>query len=295
MKLRTIWRHIKEGFKSIRRNGWMSFASVSSVTITLLLIGVLIAGIMNINKLASDIENDVSVRVYVDLAAGEEETQILQTELEALESVEEVTFSSREEQLDNVIDSYGDDFDLFEEDQNPLHNVFVVDTELPEQTSAVAGTIEEMEYVSHVNYGGAEADKLFEMTATIRNIGGIIVIALIFTAVFLISNTIRITIFSRSTEIEIMKLVGATNWFIRWPFIIEGALLGFIGAIIPSAILWFLYDAVFETVTTFLSGSYLGLLEPNPFIYQLIGLVMVLGVAIGAIGSSLSVRKFLTV
>jgi cell division transport system permease protein len=295
MKLRTIWRHIKEGFKSIRRNGWMSFASISAVSITLLLVGTLIAGIMNINQLASDIENDVSVRVYVDLAAGEEETQTLQTDLEALENVEEVTFSSREEELENVVGSYGDTFELFEGDQNPLYNIFVVDTSSPEHTAAVADQIAPMEYVSEVNYGGAEADRLFRLTSTIRNIGGIIVIALILTAVFLISNTIRITIFSRSTEIEIMKLVGATNWFIRWPFIIEGALIGFVGAVIPSAILWFLYDAVYETASGFLTGTYLSLLSPDPYLFQLVGLLMVIGVAIGAIGSSLSIRKFLNV
>src|SRR5699024_2801888 len=112
----------------------------------------------------------------------------------------------------------------------------------------VAEEIEPMDYVSEVNYGGAEADRLFKMTSTIRNVGLIIIVALIFTAVFLISNTIRITIFSRSTEIEIMKLVGATNWFIRWPFLIEGALIGLIGSIIPSVVLWFLYQNIFGTV-----------------------------------------------
>lgn len=295
MNFRIINRHIKEGFKSIVRNGWMSFAAISAVSITLLLVGGLIATVMNINGLASDIENDVSVRVYIDIAADVEAQDNLQEELEKLDDVENVVFSSREEELENVVGSYGDTFELFEGDQNPLYDVFIVDTKGPEHTAKLAKEIEPMAYVSEVNYGGAEADRLFNMTSTIRNVGGIVIVALIFTAIFLISNTIRITIFSRSTEIEIMKLVGATNWFIRWPFLIEGALIGFVGALIPSTILFFLYDAVYETVSRFLDGTYLSLLEPNPFMYQLIFLIIATGILIGAIGSSLSIRKFLKV
>ena len=295
MKIRTVGRHIKEGFKSIRRNGWMSFAAISAVAITLLLVGGLIATVMNINELAADIENDVSVRVYVDLAAEEEEQDQLQKDLENLDNVENVTFSSREEELENVVGSYGDTFELFQGDQNPLYNVFIVDTTSPEETAKVAEEIEPMDFVSEVNYGGAEAVRLFKMTATIRNIGGIIIIALIFTAIFLISNTIRITIFSRSTEIEIMKLVGATNWFIRWPFLIEGALIGFIGAFIPSAALWFIYDSVYNAVSGFFQGTYFSLLAPSPFMYQLILLLTGIGIVIGATGSALSIRRFLKV
>lgn len=295
MKIRTVGRHIKEGFKSIKRNGWMSFAAISAVAITLLLVGGLIATVMNINELAADIENDVSVRVYVDLAAEEEEQEQLQKDLENLENVVNVAFSSREEELENVVGSYGDTFELFQGDQNPLYNVFIVDTTSPEETSKVAKEIEPMDFVSEVNYGGAEADRLFKMTATIRNIGGIIIIALIFTAIFLISNTIRITIFSRSTEIEIMKLVGATNWFIRWPFLIEGALIGFIGAVIPSAALWFIYNSVYGAVSGFFQGTYFSLLTPSPFMYQLILLLTGIGIVIGATGSALSIRRFLKV
>lgn len=293
MKVRTLGRHIKEGFKSIGRNGWMSFAAISAVSITLLLVGSLIAIVSNINDLASDIENDVSVRVYIDLAATEEDETTLEEQLTNLENVEEVTFSSREEQLQNVVGSYGADFELFDGDENPLHDVYVVNTTLPEHTSSVADEISTLDYVSHVNYGGAEADRLFNLTSTIQSVGGIILIALIFTAVFLISNTIRITIFSRSTEIEIMKLVGATNWFIRWPFLIEGALIGFLGSLVPAGVLWFLYDSIYETASGFLSGTSLTLLAPEPFVYQLILLLLALGVAIGAVGSSFSMRRFL--
>lgn len=307
MKIRTFGRHIKEGFRSIRRNGWMSFAAVSAVSITLLLVGALIATVLNINDLASDIEDDVSIRVYIDVAAEggeneEEDTETvdenienLQSEIEALPNVQQVVFSSRDEELDNIVGSYGDTFELFQGDQNPLHNVLVVDTSSPDEIAEVADEISQMEYVSEVNYGGAEADRLFDMTSNIQNIGGIIIVALIFTAVFLISNTIRITILSRSTEIEIMKLVGATDWFIRWPFLIEGALIGFVGSIIPSVVLWFLYNSVYTSAESFLSGTYMSLIEPSPFMFQLILGLSAIGIVIGSLGSALSIRRFLKV
>lgn len=295
MKARTFGRHIKEAFKSIKRNGWMSLAAVSAVAVTLLLVGSFIAVLMNANKLAYDIENDVSVRVYIDLAAEEEQRQQLEDSIAEIPEVETVEFSSRDDELNQVVGSYGDEFTLFQGDDNPLHDVFVVNTTAPEHTAPVAEQIDGMEFVSDVNYGGATADRLFEMMAGARNVGLVVVAALILTAVFLISNTIRITIFSRRTEIEIMKLVGATNWFIRWPFVIEGALIGFIGALIPTAIISFIYVNGFDRIMNYLAGTYFALLPPNPFLWQVAALLLGIGVVIGAVGSTLSIRRFLKI
>ncbi len=295
MKLRTIGRHIKESFKSLFRNGWMSVAAVSAVAVTLLLVGSFIAMLMNVNKLASDVENDVSVRVYIDLAASEDEQKQLGEQLEKLDEVDSVEYRTREQELKQVVGTYGDEFNLFKGDDNPLHNVYIVNTTQPEFTKKVAAEAEKMEFVSQANYGGAEADALFDTMKTVRNVGGIIIITLILTAVFLISNTIRITIFSRRTEIEIMKLVGATNWFIRWPFVIEGALIGLIGAAIPVAILSVVYVYGFDAISNYFVGTYFSLLTPSPFLYQLGGLMLGIGVVIGAIGSLLSIRRFLKI
>lgn len=295
MKLKTMWKHIKDAFKSFIRNGWMSVAAVSAVAVTLLLVGSFVALLMNVNKLASDVENDVSVRVYIDLAANEEQQTQLGEQLEELSEVEDVEYSSRENELEQVVGTYGSEFDLFEGDDNPLHDVYIVNTATPEQTSVVAEKAAEMDYVSQANYGGAEADKLFETMENVRNIGAIIIIALLLTAVFLISNTIRITIFSRSTEIEIMKLVGATNWYIRWPFVIEGAIIGLIGAIIPTAIISAVYVYGYEVISNYFVGTYFSLLPVNPFLFQLAGLLLGIGVVIGSVGSLLSIRKFLRV
>lgn len=295
MKFRTVKRHIVESLRSVLRNGWMSLAAVSAVAVTLLLVGSFIALLMNVNKLAADIENNVSVRVHVDLAAEEADQEALRANLEELENVETIEFSSREEELDNVIGSYGETFGLFDGDNNPLYDVFIVNTDSPESTSAVAEAAANLEYVAEVDYGGSDADRLFEVMSTVRNVGSIIIVALIFTAVFLISNTIRITIFSRRTEIEIMKLVGATNWFIRWPFLIEGALIGLIGALIPVSIISYVYLSGYSTMMNYLSGSTYALLEPNPFLYLLMALLLGIGIVIGSLGSALSIRKFLKV
>lgn len=295
MKLRTIKRHLIESFKSLKRNGWMSLAAISAVAVTLLLVGSFIALLMNVNKLATDIENDVSVRVYIDLAADEKQQKKLETELTALSNVDTVEFSSRESELKQVVGSYGKEFNLFQGDDNPLYDVFIVNTDSPQYTAAVAKKAETMEHVAKVNYGGATADNLFKTMNTVRNVGIVIIGALILTAVFLISNTIRITIMSRQTEIEIMKLVGATNWFIRWPFLIEGALIGFIGSVIPVAFISFLYVTVYGIGTTYLSGTYFALLTPVPFLYQIGGAMLAVGIVIGATGSSISIRRFLKV
>lgn len=273
----------------------MTIAAVSAVAVTLLLVGSFLAILMNVNKLASDIENDVSVRVYIDLAADEEQAKNLGEELKKIENVDDVTFSSRDKELNQVVGSYGDEFNLFEGDDNPLYDVYIVNTTSPQSTSTVAEQAEKLEYVANVNYGGATADNLFATVATMRNVGLVIVVALLFTAVFLIANTIRITIFSRRTEIEIMKLVGATNWFIRWPFVIEGAMIGLIGAILPAIALAFVYVNGFDLIMGYLSGTYFALLAPNPFLIQLVLLMLGMGFVIGSLGSTLSIRKFLKV
>ena len=295
MKIRTLFWHIKEAFRSLKRNGWMTIASISAVAITLLLIGGLIATVFNINKFATDVEEDVTIRVSIDLAADEAAEDELYDQIAAIPQVEHIDFSSRDNELDNVIGVYGDMFDLFEGDENPLYDVFIVEAIEPHMTAEVASQIEPLDYVKDVNYGGARADQLFKLTEKMRNYGLIFIAILIFTAVFLISNTIRITIFSRSTEVEIMKLVGAKNWFIRWPFLIEGAIIGLIGSLIPAGILGYSYVNVYRILSSYLSGSYFSLLPPDPFLYYLIAVIVGIGVVIGSLGSARSIRRFLDI
>lgn len=295
MKIRTIVRHFRDAFKSIFRNALMTFGAISAVSMTLLLVGFFVAILFNVNKIATDIEQDVNVRVYIDLAADTQKQEELQRMIQAIPEVASIDFRSRDEELDDITKNFSPDFALFKNDGNPLLDTFDVSTKDPNVIKDVAQKIEAMEYVARVNYGGARADKLFKIVGTIRNIGIVIILGLILIAIFLISNTIRATIYARRTEIEIMKLVGAKNSYIRWPFFLEGAIIGLVGSLLPVGVLWTVYLLVYANGSNFLSGSNLSLLAPNPFLYYIAGGVIGLGVIIGAFGSVMSVRRFLKI
>lgn len=294
MKIRTFGRHIKESLKSLGRNGWMTFAAVSAVTVTLLLVGVFIMIMMNLNKVADDLENDVEIKVFVSLDTEEEDIEELEGEITDLEGVDSADFSTKEEELTDLVLDFGDELSLFEQ-SNPLFDVFYVKATEPQQTEAVANTIAELEYIEDVEYGEGKIEKLFNVLNTGRNVGLVLILALLFTAMFLISNTIRITIVARRTEIEIMKLVGATNWFVRVPFILEGMWLGILGSIIPIGLVILLYQRITEYAQPRLTGELIQLLEFSPFIYQVSALILAMGVFIGIWGSFMSIRKFLRV
>lgn len=297
MKVRTIRRHIRDSFRSLIRNGWMTFASISAVTITLILVGVFFVILMNLNKIATDIEEDVSIRVHIDLLATDEEQQQLKKQIEGIPEVDTIDYSPKEQELENMIESLGEEgevFRLFEQD-NPLYDVFVVKTKDPIDTQKVAKQIETFDFVYKAKYGEEDIDKLFSFIETSRNVGLVLIIGLLFTAMFLISNTIKITIVARRREIEIMRLVGATNSFIRWPFFLEGLLLGVLGSILPIALISFVYTYAYNYLTPKLEGHFFQLLEIDPFLYQVAGLLLLLGAFIGVWGSLMSVRKFLKI
>lgn len=297
MKAKTLSRHLREGVKNLSRNGWMTFASVSAVTVTLLLVGVFLAAIMNMNHFATKVEQDVEIRVHVDPAAKEADQKKLEEDMSKIAKVDSIKYSSKEEELKRLIKSLGDSgktFELFEQD-NPLKDVFVVKAKEPTDTAAIAKKIEKMQFVSNVQYGKGQVEKLFDTVKTGRNIGIALIAGLLFTAMFLISNTIKITIYARSTEIEIMKLVGATNWFIRWPFLLEGLFLGVLGSIIPIGLILVIYNSLQGVFNEKLGGTIFELLPYNPFVFQLAGLLVLIGALIGMWGSVMSIRRFLKV
>ncbi|WP_404329903.1 permease-like cell division protein FtsX [Mesobacillus maritimus] len=298
MKARTFRRHVKESFKSLARNNWMTLASVSSVTVTLLLVGVFFVIMMNLNSVATSIEKDVEIRVHIDVAANEQDKELLEQELNRIPAVDSIEYSPKEQELNSLIDSFGDEGEAFKlvEQENPLKDVFIVKTKNPADTMNTAKDIEQLNYVSSVKYGQGTVESLFKFIDISRNVGLILIIGLLFTAMFLISNTIKITIMARKREIEIMRLVGATNSFIRWPFFLEGLWLGILGAIIPiaavSAAYYYLYDLIQSKLA---ADNFIKLLEFNPFVYQLSAILILMGAAIGIWGSLMSVRKFLKV
>jgi cell division transport system permease protein len=294
MKARTVGRHFRESFKSLGRNGWMTFASVSAVTVTLLLVGVFVVLMLNMNKVASDIEKDVEIRVLIELGTEQAQIEALEEKIQVIKGVESVEYSSKEEELRHLVEDMGEDFRLFEQD-NPLYDVYIVKAENPRDTKRIAQRIETFKYINDAVYGEAKIEKLFSFLEMSRNVGLVLIIGLLFTAMFLISNTIKITIVARRREIEIMKLVGATNWFVRWPFILEGLWLGILGSIIPIALVTSGYYYAYQFIEPKLRNHFIQILDFTPFIFQVNALIVIMGCLIGAWGSFMSVRKFLKV
>ncbi|WP_226670867.1 permease-like cell division protein FtsX [Metabacillus litoralis] len=293
--INALGRHFRESLKSLARNAWMTFASVSAVTVTLILVGTFLVIMMNLNHVASNLENDVEIRVLVDVTANEEAEAKLKSEIEKITEVESVVFSPKEKELENLVESLGDEgksFELFEQN-NPLNDVFIVKAENPQDTSKVADKLTKLENASKVRYGQDQVEKLFNAISVARNIGIGLIIGLVFTAMFLISNTIKITIMARQREIEIMRLVGATNGFIRWPFFLEGLFLGVFGSIIPIALIVIAYKSLYTWALPKLQGSFIEVLPFSPFVFQVSAILLFIGALIGVWGSLMSVRKFL--
>ncbi len=294
MKGRTLGRHFRESFKSLGRNGWMTFASISAVAVTLLLVGSFIVMMMNLNKMADNIENDVEIKVVADPAASSEAVKKLQDKVKKLDGVASVEYATREDELDKVIKSYGKELSLYKQ-SNPLGDALYVKATDPHNTAAIAKEIDTYEYTADVVYGAGKVEKLFNVVKISRNVGLVLILALLFTAMFLISNTIRLTIIARGREIEIMKLVGATNNFVRIPFILEGVWLGILGSLLPMVAIAIAYQQIYAYWQPRLVNELFQLLEPIPFIIQVDGLLLFMGVFIGVWGSLMSVRKFLKV
>ncbi len=310
--IRTFFKHLWQSIKNLRRNGWMTIAAVSSVTITLILVGVFLAVILNTTKLASDLENNVRVSTFLKLGVHDDSKEIvdpkdnskkitnpdyqkLAKEIKAVPHVSKVTYSSKENELDKLTKSFGSTWNMFKGDSNPLYDVYIVEADKPENVTKVAKEIGKLDGVDRADYGGANTKKIFGLSKVIQTWGFAAAGLLLLVAVFLISNTIRMTILSRQREIQIMRLVGAKNGYIRWPFFLEGAWVGVLGAIIPSLLIGFLYRIGYIGLQKSLAQEGLYLLSPNTFVPQLILFMVVVGVVIGSIGSIVSMRRFLKI
>ncbi|HJF79103.1 permease-like cell division protein FtsX [Enterococcus cecorum] len=294
--IRTFFRHLLESLKSLKRNGWMTVASATAVAISLTLLGIFLALIMNATKLAEDIENNVDISVLVDIGTNQEDIDKLKKELEDLPNVKSVEFSSKDEELKKLEESMGSVWSMFEGDSNPLYDNFIVKAKNPQTIKKVAKQAAKLKNVHRADYGGLVSDKILKITKGMRTWGLGAAVLLVFVAVFLISNTIRITIMSRQREIQIMRLVGAKNGYIRWPFFLEGAWIGVIGSILPCLIIFFGYKAAYRVLSQpqILGASY-RLLTPETFSIQIMLLLVGIGILIGALGSVISMRRFLKI
>lgn len=293
--IKTFFRHITESLKNLKRNGWMSFASIAAVTVTLTLVGAFLGFILNMNHFAQDIQENVTVSVFMDTKITKSQKTILKQQLEEIPNVAEVSYSSKQDQYKKLVDTMGDDWKVFDEKDNPLYDVYIVKSKNPQATKDIQAAASQLPHVVDASYGGNEAERLLQLADKVKLWGAIIAGILIFIAIFLISNTIRVTIISRKQEIQIQRLVGATNAYIRWPFFLEGAWIGLIGSLIPILLLVLFYPHLYQLLMPSLQQAHYSLLSPNQLIGPLSALLVGIGVIIGSLGSILSMRRFLKI
>ncbi len=295
MKIRTWEYFIREVFVSLKRNSWMTFASISTVALSLLILGLFLIIVLNLNNMATSLESQVQINVYLKDELSDKKMEDIGQKIKKLPGVEEIKFVSKKEAMERFKERLGDQQTLLTAlgESNPLPNAFEVKLRAPEQVKAAANLINEYEGVENAKFGQDIIDQLFELTKMIRIFGFIIIVFLALATIFIISNTIRLTVFARRKEIGIMKYVGATDWFIRWPFLMEGMVLGLLGSAVATIILRNSYGAVVAKIYDTL--TFLPLIPEQPFLNNVSILMVVVGTAIGALGSTISLKRFMKV
>lgn len=295
MKLRTSEYFIQETLRSLRRNNWMSFASVGTVAVSLFVLGVFLLLVLNMNRLASSLESQVQISVYLADGLSESARKDIASDIEVLQGIEEIRYVPKEEAKERLAKRLGDQKYLLDAlgEKNPLPDSFEVVLKSPALVETAAAAITRMDGVEQAKYGQDVIEHLFAITRLIRIFGLALMVLLAGATLFIISNTIRLTVFARRKEVAIMKYVGATDWFIRWPFLLEGMVLGFVGGVLAAIALQSFYAAmaakIYETLAFF------PLLPQYPYMYYVSAAILLSGMGIGALGSTISLKRFLKV
>lgn len=295
---RILSRSVNDGLRSVFRNFSLSTASILCTTITLILVAVAMVISANVNSFTKDLEKDLTIVVFMDRDATEEETTNLQSKLESLDNIDTVDYSSKEmvkAEMMKESDTFSAIMGSWDETTNPLQNEFTLKVKEVESLNKTAKEIEKLDKVDSVQYGEGMVEKMVSLFGIIQKATIAIVIALILVTAFLISNTIKITIFSRRNEIEIMRLVGTSNLSIRLPYLFEGFFLGLIGSIIPILITIYGYIFAYDKLNGYLFSNIIKMIKPANFVFYVAIILLLIGSLVGMIGSYRSVRKHLKI
>ena len=295
---RMLGRSVRDAIKSVIRNFSLSLASISCITITLIIVAIAIVASFNVQNFTKAIEKDMTIVVFLDNDANEEDVEKVEKKIKRINNVESYTFQTKKEvkeQMQQESEVFKTVLDTWEDDESPLKDTFQVKVKNVEKIKSTALKIESIDKVSVVRYGEGMVDKMVKAFSSIEKLTYIVVIALILVTVFLIVNTIKLTISARSREIGIMRLVGASNITIKLPFIIEGMILGLFGSIVPVILTTYGYLAFYKHFDGYLYSRLIELIIPEPFIYQTSLMVIGIGILVGMIGSASAVRKYLKI
>lgn len=299
MKLfRMFGRNIRDAFKSVSRNFSLSIASISCISITLIVVGLALIISFNVDNFARTIKNDVTVVVFMKQETTSEELETIKNKISGFENIESINIKTKEEskkEMMNESDIFKATMETWPEEDNPLRDSYLIKVKDIEEIKATVKQIKAIDKVEVVDYGEGMVEQLVEAFKLVEKITIVIVAILIVVTIFLIINTIKLTIFSRKREISIMRLVGASNLSIKVPFVIEGMLIGAMGAIIPIIIVVYGYVAFYDKFEGQLFSALIKLISPEPFIYIVSGVVLTIGILVGMFGSGRAVRKYLKV
>ena len=293
--IRRFFRHIREGFLGVKRHFGMAVSSASAVTITLLLVGVFAVFALNLGYLTKEIESSISLVALIDYDVTDTGTiNNMKNSILSMENVDRVDYRTKDEEFDFYNETYPDmvEFSELYREDNPFHDTFIIYLTDGASLQTVKNNISKMQGISSVEDGGSNTYTLINILQATRNAGGILILALIGLAVYLIYNTIKITIATRKDEIWIMRNVGARNGYIRAPFLVEGIIIGIFGSIIPIGIIIYVYHKLYEITGGVLAGV-ITLVPVYPFIIYLAIALLIIGVFVGFIGSYISVCKYL--
>lgn len=293
---RILVRSIRDSFKSVFRNFSLSMASVVCTTITLILVSIAIIVTINVNYVTDTLEHELTIVVYVDRDTTDEDINRIENEIKKLDTVQNVVYKSKEEwrlEMKNYSDTLNATLDYLT--TNPLLDSFTVTVKDAKELSPTAKDILKIDGVQTADYGEGMVEDIISIFNIVKTVTIVIVISLIIVTAFLISNTIKLTIFSRRNEIEIMRLVGSSNTAIKLPFIFEGFLLGVIGSLIPIIITIYGYIIAYEKLGGSVSFGVLELVKPMPFVLILSLVLILIGSIVGMFGSARAVRKYLKI
>lgn len=296
MRFSSMGYALRDALRSLRRNKLMGLASIATAAISLVILGAAWILVLNTHYLAAAMESELEINVYILQDITREQALQMQEKFAAIPGVAEIVFVPKEEGLKGLEERFGkEDTNLLEAlgGNNPLPDVYRLKAQMASDVPRIAGDASQLAGVEKVRYGQGMVEKLLSLTKWLRTAGVAVIIAIGLAAIFLIATTIRLTVFARRREIIIMKLVGATNWYIRWPFFLEGMIIGLTGAFIAVLSLHFSYGQLLKNLA--LTVSFLPVMTDQGVLFNIYRNLLVMGALLGALGSAISLRRFLKV
>lgn len=296
--LRLLKTGISDAFKGVFRNFSLSIASIFSIVVMLLLVSIAIILSTNLNNITKQIESDITIVVFMQKDSTPEQKESLENKLNKLDNVKEFKFQSKasiKEQMSRDSDTYKAILSQFNDTDVPLKDTYLVKVDDVRYIGDTAKEINDNSEVSAVQYGEGMIEQLVSVFSIIEKITYGVVIGMVLVSAFLISNTIKITIYSRRTEIDIMRLVGTSNFAIRFPHVIEGLIIGILGSIIPITATIYGYTILYTKMDGYIFSRMFVLINPYGFVYVISFALLVIGSIVGMFGSYRAVRKYLKI